>query len=94
MLSRDAYIEKMKAHLDTLNENMNELEAKAKQAQAEAHEKYQAEVDKLQHQSKLAIAKLNEMKAAGQDTWEAMTTEMEKNPRRFCAFIQLFQVAD
>lgn len=78
MESRDVYIEKMKQHLDKLNENMNELEAKGRAAQAQAREKYQAELAKLQAQQKLAVAKLDEMKAAGTDTWEAMVAEMEK----------------
>ena len=67
MTTRDVYIEKMKAHLDTLNASMNELEAKAKEAREEARDKYQAE-----------MAKLDDMKAAGADTWEAMVAEMEK----------------
>ena len=36
------------------------------------------EMAKLQHQSTLAIAKFEDMKAAGDDTWEKMVTEMEK----------------
>lgn len=78
MASREAYIEKMKLNLDKLNANMAELEAKAKEAKEEARAKYAEEMGKLQHQSKLAVAKLDEMKAAGMDTWEAMVAEMEK----------------
>ena len=78
MNTRDAYIEKMKANLDKLNANMNELEAKAKEAREEARDKYQQEMAKMQQQSKLAVAKLDDMKAASVDTWEAMVAEMEK----------------
>jgi F0F1-type ATP synthase membrane subunit b/b' len=78
MISRDAYVEKMKSNIDKLNENMKELEAKAKEARDEAQVKYQEQMDNLHAQSKLAIAKLDEMKAAGSDTWEAMVAEMEK----------------
>ena len=78
MTTRDVYIEKMKAHLDTLNASMNELEAKAKEAREDARDKYQAEMAKLQQQYRVAVAKLDDMKAAGADTWEAMVAEMEK----------------
>ncbi len=35
-------------------------------------------MDKLRAQSKVAVAKLDEIKAAGEDSWENMVTEMEK----------------
>lgn len=78
MTTRDAYIVKMKANLDKLNANMNEIEAKAKEARQEARDRYALEMGKLRQQSKLAAAKLDDMKSAGADTWEAMVTEMEK----------------
>lgn len=78
MTTRDTYIKTMKANLDKLNDNMNDLEAKAKVARKDAQERYELEMGKLQHQSKLALAKLDEMKAAGADTWDSMVTEMEK----------------
>lgn len=33
---------------------------------------------KLRQQSDLAVAKLEELKAAGEDSWEKMVAEMEK----------------
>lgn len=78
MSKRDAYIEKMKDQLDDLNAKMSELEAKAQEAKDDARAKYKEEMKKLSKQSKLAIAKLDEIKSAGEDTWESMVTEMEK----------------
>lgn len=78
MSKRDEYIEKMKAQLDDLNVKMSELETKAQEAKDDARDKYREEIGKLKQQSKLAIAKLNELKAAGEDRWEAMVAEMEK----------------
>lgn len=78
MSKRDLYIEKMKAQLDELNAKMSELEAKAQEAKSDARDKYNEEMRKLTKQSKQAIAKLDELKAAGEDTWEAMVSEMEK----------------
>ncbi|MGE4073102.1 MAG: hypothetical protein AB7E72_18190 [Lysobacterales bacterium] len=78
MTSRDQYVEKMKAQIDQLNENMKALEVKAQEASDEARAKYDAQISKMQDQSKVAMAKLADMKAAGTDTWDAMVAEMEK----------------
>jgi predicted nucleic acid-binding Zn-ribbon protein len=78
MSKRDEYVAKMKLQLDELNAKMDELEAKAKEAKAEARDKYNEEMGKLRDQSKLAVAKLEELKASGEDKWEAMVAEMEK----------------
>ena len=78
MSKRDAYVAKMKLQLDELNAKMALLEAKAKEAKADARDKYNEELGKLRHQSKLAVAKLDELKASGEDKWEAMVAETEK----------------
>lgn len=78
MSKQDAYIAKMKLQLDELNVKMHDLEAKAQEAKANVRDKYREEMKKLRHQSRLAVAKLDEIKAAGENTWEAMATEMEK----------------
>ena len=78
MTTRNVYVEKMKLQLDELNASMTRLEGNAKVAKAEAQAKYQEEMQKLKHQSKLAVAKLDDMKSAGEDTWETMVADMEK----------------
>nr|WP_295778523.1 hypothetical protein [Rhodoferax sp.] len=78
MNKQSIYIEKMKSQLDELNSNMNKLQAKAEEAKEDARDMYKAEMAKLQDQSKLAVAKLGEMKTASEETWETMVTEMEK----------------
>lgn len=78
MSKRDAYVAKMKLQLDELNAKMDGLEAKAHEAKADAREKYNEEMGKLRRQSKLTLAKLDEIKAVGEDSWEAMVVEMEK----------------
>lgn len=78
MSKQNAYIAKMKLQLDELNVKMNELDAKAQEAKADVRDTYKEEMRKLRHQSKLAIAKLEEIKAAGESSWEAMVDEMEK----------------
>lgn len=78
MTKKSVYIEKMKTQLDALNTNMNALEAKTEETKEEARALYKEEMRKLRHQSKLAVSKLNEIKAASEDSWETMVAEMEK----------------
>ncbi len=78
MTSRNVYIAKMKLQLDELNAEMSLLESKAQVAKEEARDKYKEEMAKLRHQSKLAVAKLDDVMAAGEDTWETMVADMEK----------------
>ena len=91
MTTKNAYIEKMKSQLDELNANMNQLEAKAKEAKADARDAYLEEMRKLRHQSRLAGAKLDELKAAGEDTWKTMTTEMDKVREAFVHSFNYFK---
>ena len=78
MSAHDTYIATMKQQLDDLNAQMTKLDAKAKEAKQEARAKYQEETAKLRKQSDLAVAKFDELKAAGESTWDTMVTEMEK----------------
>ena len=78
MSKRDAYIAKMKLQLDELNTKMGDVEAKAREAKEDARDKYKEEMGKLRAQSQSAIVKLDELKAAGEDTWDKMVSEMEK----------------
>lgn len=78
MTKRDEYIEKMKLQLDELDTKMDKLEAKAVLAKEDVRAKYKDEMTKLREQSKVAKGKLQEVKAAGEDKWEAVVSEMEK----------------
>jgi hypothetical protein len=91
MSKRDAYIARMKLQLDELNAKMDVLESKAKEARAEARDKYREEMTTLRHQSKLAVAKLEELKAAGDNTWDAMVAEMEKLSDAFAHSFNYFK---
>jgi len=75
---RDAYIAKIKLQLDELNTKIDELEAKAKEAKEDVRDKYKEEMGKVRHQSKVAVVKLDELKAASEDKWDAMVAEMDK----------------
>lgn len=68
----------MKKQLDELNAKMNKLETKAQDAKVDARARYEEEMSKLNKRSKLAVAQLEEIQAAGEDKWESMVAEMEK----------------
>jgi predicted nucleic acid-binding Zn-ribbon protein len=78
MAQRAEYIEKMELQLDKLNKKMEGLETTAQEAKEEARQKYKDEMGKLRAQSKIATAKLDELKAASVDTWEGLVNDMEK----------------
>lgn len=77
MSKKDLYIASMKNQLDDLNLAMAALSDRAHEAKLDAKDKYDAELLKLQEQSRLAAAKLDEMKQAGEDKWESMTSSVE-----------------
>jgi hypothetical protein len=91
MTSRNVYIAKMKLQLDELNAEMTRLESKAQIAKEEARDKYKEEMAKLRHQSELAVAKLDEVVAAGEDTWETMVADMEKMREAFSHSFHYFK---
>lgn len=78
MKTREDYIAKMKLQLDELDAKMSRVEAKAQEAREDARDKYKEEMVKLRQQSTLAKAKLDDLKAAGADKWDALVAEMEK----------------
>ena len=78
MTKKSIYIEKMKTQLDELNASMNKLDAKTQEVKDDVRDMYTEEMRKLRHQSKLAVTKLDNMKTASEETWEAMVDEMEK----------------
>ncbi|WP_200385187.1 hypothetical protein [Rhodocyclus tenuis] len=76
--SRDEYTRKIKLQLDDLNVKIDELESKVAGAKAEARDKYKAEVSNLRLQYRQALAKLDELKASGEESWGGMVAEVEK----------------
>jgi hypothetical protein len=74
MPKMDPYTAIAKLQLDALNTRMDDLDAQGRDASEDAREKYKAEMIKLRHQSKLAVAKLDDLKAASKGFWGKMGT--------------------
>jgi hypothetical protein len=88
MTTREAYIAKMKLHLDDMDHEMTALGVKAKEAQAQAREAYQAQIVKLHAQQKAVMLKFDEVKASGEDSWDKARHDMDKVRD---AFVQSFR---
>ena len=93
MSKREEYVAKMELQLDKLNAQMGELEAKAQEAKEDARKNYKEEMGKLGQKTKLAMAKLDELKSASEDSWETLVADMEKmNEVLTHSFLSFFQV--
>jgi predicted nucleic acid-binding Zn-ribbon protein len=91
MSKKDIYIAKMKLELDALNIRMQEIEAKAKDAKEDARARYKQELTKLHDASRVASAKLDDMKAAAEGSWHQMTGEMDKLHHAFTSSFAYFK---
>lgn len=91
MLNRDEYIEKMKNQLDELNAQLKEWEGKAESAQEDFREKHADQIAALREHYVATLTKLNELKAAGEDKWEALVAEGEKVHKAFVHSFNYFK---
>lgn len=91
MSKRDDYATKMKQTIDDVNNQIDELERKTKQAGDAAQKKYDEQIVKLREQSRQASAKLDELKSAAEDTWEKMVGEVENVTKAFKQSVNYFK---
>jgi len=74
---RDAYVEKMKARLDGWNAEIDKLEARARQAQADAKVDYQEQIDALKEKRQKLTEQFDDLRRTGGDAWEDMKAGLE-----------------
>lgn len=77
MTTRDEYIQQLKTRLDEWSAQIDELDAKARQSQAEAKEQLQARVNELKNKRQEVQVKLSQLTGASTETWETMKTGAE-----------------
>lgn len=91
MSHRDAYVARMKQELDVLNADLTRLDAKAREARQGAQEEMAQQMKTLREHSTAAAAKLDELTAAGSDSWDALVAEMDKLRSAFAHSFQYFK---
>ena len=77
MKNRDEYIEQMTAQLKEWSRKIDELEFKARAARADARITYEKRIQDMKNKRESVITRLQEMKVAGNEAWESMTTGVE-----------------
>ncbi|EXI82210.1 MAG: hypothetical protein AW10_00657 [Candidatus Accumulibacter appositus] len=75
--TKDAYIGKLKLQLDEWSADLDAIEAKARQADVEFKEKYQAKAEELRYQKTLAQGRINALQEAADDAWEELRNGSE-----------------
>ena len=81
----------MKQQLDELNAQLDKLEAKAKDVNAEARVKYEKQMGEIRKASKAAQKKMEEIKSTGEDKWEALVAEGDKLQKAFVHSFNYFK---
>ena len=76
---RDAYVQKLKAKMDEWNVEIDKLQAKADQAEAEAKIEYHEQIEDLRAKRKEVEAKIAEVQQAGEGAWEDLKQGLENS---------------
>lgn len=78
MTTRKEYMATFKLQLDDMNNSISEYEARAQQAESASKILWQDSLFKLRQQFNLTHDKFDELKAAGEHSWNQYVTETEK----------------
>jgi len=78
MSQRDQYIEKAKARLDQWNAEIDKLEAKADEAEADAKVRYQQQLQELRRYRDDAEKRIKDLQQAGDDAWRDLKTGFDQ----------------
>ncbi|WP_421621288.1 hypothetical protein [Alkalilimnicola ehrlichii] len=77
MSERNEYLEKIKAKIDEWNADIEKLQAKARQAEAEARIRYHDQIEELRRQRNRAEENLKEARGASEEAFREMRTRLE-----------------
>jgi predicted nuclease with TOPRIM domain len=78
MGTKEAYQEKIEAQIKEWSTKLKEYKARADQAGAEVKVQMYQRIDRMRTQKEAAQEKLNEIKAANTQGWDALKTGTEK----------------
>lgn len=76
--SKEVYQEKVKAQLEKMNAQIDELKAKGKQAQADASIEYYNQLEQVSAKRDAAQHKLEEMQQSGEEAWSELRIGFEQ----------------
>jgi hypothetical protein len=72
MISRDEYVQKLKAQVDAWNAEMAQWEALGKDATAAAQERFAKQVDQVRARRDEALVEIRRLQSASMDAWRDM----------------------
>jgi ATP/maltotriose-dependent transcriptional regulator MalT len=78
MSKRDEFVEAMKRQLDETNAQIDELEVRLNAGKEKAGATYDHQVQNLRASAAAVKKKIDEIRAAGDERWEALVVEGEK----------------
>jgi hypothetical protein len=91
MSKRNEFIARMKAQLDEWSAELHRLEAKAESAEADVGDRFRHAVEGLREKKAAAEAKLEELRDAGEDSWEDHRGETERTWTAFKASLAVLR---
>ncbi|TCT19531.1 hypothetical protein [Thiobaca trueperi] len=77
MMTKDEYVAAMKTRLDEWSADLDAWEAKGSEIKEDAREAYQEQLAALRVKREEGAKRLEEMKAASENTWEQVKAESE-----------------
>lgn len=75
--TRKGFIDNLKSKLDDLDARIKKLELKGKELQGEARKEYEKRLLDLQEKRRQVDRKMDELRAAGEEKWQALKGEAE-----------------
>ena len=91
MATRDEYVKKMKTQLDELNDEIDKLEAKLAKAGDESRARLEPYMEKARESRDRVVAKLGELKDAGEASFESSRDEVERVWKAFKQSVNYFK---
>jgi hypothetical protein len=78
MTSRDEYLQNFKTKLDEWNADIDTLEAKTRDAQADMQAQYRKQLEAMREMRDDALKRYTELQGATVDAWDVMAQGTEK----------------
>ena len=78
MTSRDEYLQNFKDKLDEWNTDIDALEAKTRNAQADMQAQYRKQLEAMREMRDDALKRYNELQGATVEAWDVMAQGTEK----------------